>query len=136
VEGPSKENMMKVMDLVDSISSKEKASLSQNYNDTTVIDTNFNKVFGLVQNKFRLGSFTSKDILEAYEEHFKLPTTLSTISTYLSRLASRGLLMRSRNGSGWVYRLPRISQSTQLNEARVKNTHPIESEPTLLPSTT
>lgn len=110
VEGPSKENILKLMDFIETISTKQ-PELPTSGN--SVADTNFNKVFGLVQNKFRFGSFTSSDVLEAYEQHFQLRSTLSTISTYLARLAERGLLTRSRNGSGWIYKLLKIQQQLQ-----------------------
>jgi hypothetical protein len=111
VEGPSKENMMKLMEFVETVSVKQ--SDTTTLVDNNIIDTNFNKVFGLVENKFRFGSFTSSDVLEAYEQHFQLHTTLSTISTYLSRLAERGVLTRSRRGYGWTYKLIKRQQETQ-----------------------
>jgi hypothetical protein len=104
VDGPSKENMGKLLDFVQSISDNaENTNLQEQQQPIT--DTNFNKVYGLVLNKFRFGSFTSSDVLEAYEQHYQLRSTLSTISTYLSRLAERGVLSRSRNGTGWIYKL-------------------------------
>jgi hypothetical protein len=128
VEGPSKESMLKLMEFVETISTKQSDSSSQNEYDTAV-DTNFNKVFGLVQNKFRFGSFTSNDVLEAYEQHYQLHTTLSTISTYLARLAERGLLTRSRNGSGWTYKLVKPQKQEQQSEQK-----PLETVPQLTQS--
>jgi hypothetical protein len=117
VEGPNKENVSKLMDFIDSISTKATTSNHNLENTTPVADTNFNKVFGLVSNKFRFGSFTSSDVLEAYEDHFKLHSTLSTISTYLSRLSERGLLTRSRNGAGWVYKLVKQQEVSTITPA-------------------
>lgn len=118
IDGASKENMGKLLDFIQSISGP--ADDPPVEETSSIIDTNFNKVLGLVQNKFRFGSFTSNDVFRAYEEHFKLKTTLSTISTYLARLAERHILTRSRNGAGWIYKLTRekqidtISQSTEI----------------------
>jgi hypothetical protein len=109
IEGkPSKENMSKVIDFVETLSSSGPAQQEQ---QQFPIDTNFARVYGLIENKFKFGSFNSSDVLDAYVEEFEIPTTLSTISTYLSRLAERGLLSRSRNGAGWIYKLVRIEQS-------------------------
>ncbi len=107
-EGPSKDDVTKLMSFVESLSVRNESELEQ---QTDLIDTNFSKVFGLVQNKFRFGSFTSKDVLEAYEQYYQLPTTLSTVSTYLARLSERGLLYRKRNGSGWTYKLIRQQEA-------------------------
>jgi hypothetical protein len=106
IEGrPSKENMSKVIDFVEAMSGVEAQPEQQ-----APIDTNFSRVYGLIETKFKFSSFNSSDVLDAYVYEFDLPTTLSTISTYLSRLAERGLLNRSRNGAGWIYRLVKQEQ--------------------------
>jgi hypothetical protein len=62
------------------------------------------RIWALVESKFPYGSFTSSDILELYEDTFNEPIKLSIISTYLSRYAERGRLMRNRQGKEWIYR--------------------------------
>lgn len=104
IEGSSKENIAKLIDFANSVSAKQPQDFEQTQEQ---MDTNFARVYMLIQDRFRFGSFTSTDVLDAYQEEFKLPTSLSVISTYLSRLASRNLLTRSRHGSGWIYKLPR-----------------------------
>jgi hypothetical protein len=106
IEGNSKENIAKLIDFANSVSPKE-TDAPENQEP---IDTNFARVYTLIQDRFRLGSFTSSDILEAYQEEFHAATTLSVVSTYLSRLTQRGLLKRSRHGSGWMYTLPKLQQ--------------------------
>jgi len=49
----------------------------------------------IIEKHFPLVWFSSKDVQSVYEQEFKEPTHLSTISTYLSRLADRGILDRS-----------------------------------------
>jgi hypothetical protein len=100
IESPSKENLNKLLDFVQSISGPPPPSLDQQ-----IPDTNFSRVYELIEAKFPLGQFTSSDILEAYQRQYKLTSTLSTISTYLARLAERRLLNRSRSRLGWIYRL-------------------------------
>jgi hypothetical protein len=109
IEGTSKENIGKLLDFAQAVSTKDPHNAEQQ----EPMDTNFARVYTLIQDRFRLGSFTSSDTLEAYLEEFQTPTSLSVVSTYLSRLASRGLLTRSRHGSGWIYRLPKIQQPIQ-----------------------
>jgi hypothetical protein len=106
-EGPSKENMVKMIDFVETMTSQNDRNHDE---EQTPIDTNFARVYNLIESRFKFGSFTSSDVLEAYEDEFQLPSSLSTISTYLARLADRELLTRSRNGAGWIYRLVRIEQ--------------------------
>ena len=109
IEGTSKENIGKLIDFAQTVSTKE----PQNVERQEPMDTNFARVYTLIQDRFRFGSFTSSDILEAYQEEFKVQTSLSIVSTYLSRLAGRGLLTRSRHGSGWIYKLPKAQQVSQ-----------------------
>ncbi len=118
VEGMSKGNMLKLMEFVDSVSSDSSLQdqPKEPQADYTNIDTNFSRVYGLLETKFRFGSFTSSDVLEAYEDHYDLPSNLSTVSTYLSRLAERGLVTRTRNGSGWIYKLIRTNQTMTQSE--------------------
>lgn len=111
IEGTSKENISKLIDFAQSVSAKQPAQADQ---PQEPMDTNFARVYTLIQDRFRFGSFTSSDVLEAYQEEFKLSASLSVISTYLSRLATRNLLTRSRHGSGWVYKLPKVQQSQEV----------------------
>jgi hypothetical protein len=107
IEGTSKENIAKLIDFAQSVSAKQSSAMDQ---PQEPMDTNFARVYTLIQDRFRFGSFTSGDVLEAYREEFKISTSLSIISTYLSRLATRNLLTRSRHGSGWIYKLPKTQQ--------------------------
>lgn len=62
------------------------------------------RIWALVEAKFPYGSFTSSDILELYEDSYNEPIKLSIISTYLSRYAERGRLIRNRQGKEWIYK--------------------------------
>jgi hypothetical protein len=108
--GLSKDKMAKMMEFIEQISSGNQPLHQQNSPspDYSNIDTNFARLYGLLQGKFKFGSFTSSDVLEAYLHEFDIPSTLSTMSTYLARLTERGVLTRMRNGSGWVYKLMRV----------------------------
>lgn len=103
IEGTSKDNINKLIDFAQSV-----AKPSQE--ESIAIDTNFAKLYGLLESRFRFGSFTSTDVLAAYQEDFRIQTSLSVISTYLSRMNSRGLLTRQRHGSGWIYKLARSEE--------------------------
>jgi len=109
IEGTSKENISKLIDFAQTVSAKQPQDQPQE-----PMDTNFARVYTLIQDRFRFGSFNSGDVLEAYREEFKASTSLSVVSTYLSRLAVRNLLTRSRHGSGWIYKLPKMQQPQEL----------------------
>ncbi len=54
----------------------------------------FEKVRLIVQKRFPIAWFSSKDVQSMYEQEFKEPIRLSTLSTYLSRMADRGILQK------------------------------------------
>ncbi len=71
----------------------------------------FEKVQLVIQKNFPLIWFSSKDIQSIYEQELKEPVSLSTISTYLSRMASKGLLMRTGGPNSLKYKTaPTIPQ--------------------------
>ncbi|RLI08984.1 hypothetical protein DRO32_01495 [Candidatus Bathyarchaeota archaeon] len=60
----------------------------------------------LVIDKYFPGSwFTTRQVKEAFEREFREPVRLSTVSTYLARMADRGLLVRAGPPSARKYRL-------------------------------
>ena len=73
----------------------------------------FEKVQLVIQKSFPLIWFSSKDIQSVYEQELKEPVGLSTVSTYLSRMASKGMLLRTGGSNNLKYKTaPNISQAT------------------------
>jgi hypothetical protein len=64
----------------------------------------FEKVTLLIQKNFPLIWFSSKDVQSVYEQEFKEPISLSTVSTYLARMTSRGMLLRSGGANNLKYK--------------------------------
>jgi hypothetical protein len=72
----------------------------------------FEKVQLVIQKNFPLIWFSSKDIQSVYEQELKEPVGLSTISTYLSRMAVKGILLRTGGQNNLKYKTaPSISQA-------------------------
>ena len=63
------------------------------------------KVRSVIQKSFPLVWFSSKDIQSVYEQDLKEPVNLSTVSTYLSRLASKGYLLRTGGANNLKYKI-------------------------------
>lgn len=66
--------------------------------------TTFGRVFKIIETSYPGKEFSTADIAREYEELHSQPIALSTVSTYLSRLAERGSLKRQKFGNSWVYR--------------------------------
>lgn len=67
----------------------------------------FDKLYTLIDRKFPIGYFTSQEAMISYEDAFDEPIGLSTVSTYLSRLTSKGVLIRAGSKVERKYKLRR-----------------------------
>jgi hypothetical protein len=73
----------------------------------------FEKVRLVIKKSFPLVWFSSKDIQSVYEQELKEPIGLSTVSTYLARMANRGLLLRTGGSNSLKYKVtPNVPQAT------------------------
>jgi hypothetical protein len=66
--------------------------------------TFFGKVQTLLETTFAAGDFSSSDVARELEDKYGQPVKLSTVSTYLARLADKQYIKRERFGNSWVYR--------------------------------
>lgn len=96
----TRDKIAKLVDLMELMDTPLDASLQPHPDDGTF----FGKLQALVNSEFAVNDFSSSDIAKTYEEKYNQPVKLSTISTYLSRLADRGVLRRQRFSNSWVYR--------------------------------
>jgi hypothetical protein len=72
----------------------------------------FEKVQVVIQKSFPLIWFSSKDIQSVYEQELKEPISLSTVSTYLSRMTSKGMLTRTGGANNLKYKtVPSVPQA-------------------------
>ncbi len=77
------------------------------------------KVQAVIQRSFPLVWFSSRDIQSMYEQEMKEPIGLSTVSTYLSRLATKGFLNRAGDGNNLKYKtVSKIAQAAIQRQIR------------------
>ena len=73
----------------------------------------FDKIRYIVKENFPVVWFSSRDVQSLYEQKLKEPVSLSTVSTYLSRMADRGFLVKNKMSNNLQYRMiTEISRST------------------------
>lgn len=72
----------------------------------------FEKVQLVIQKSFPLIWFSSKEIQSVYEQELKEPINLSTVSTYLSRMAIKGTVLRTGGPNNLKYKTASIPQPT------------------------
>lgn len=91
--------MLDVMELLGEIPG------SQRTNSDRAQLSKFAKVKDLVERHFPIGWFSSKGVLMAYEEEFHEPVSLSTVSTYLTRMVDRGILTKINAANNRKYQM-------------------------------
>jgi len=109
----TRDKALRLLDLVELLGGMPSEGPST---DSTPTATNavsrFEKVQIVIQKSFPLIWFASKDIQSFYEQELKEPIGLSTVSTYLSRMASKGLLLRTGTGNNLKYKAaPNLPQA-------------------------
>jgi len=65
----------------------------------------FGKIRLIVEKHFPIVWFTSKDVKTVYEQEFREPIGLSTVSTYLSRMTHRGLIIENKTLNQKKYKI-------------------------------
>jgi hypothetical protein len=107
----TRNKVLKILDLAELL-----GGLSMNINNHETIPnqyySKFDKVKIIVKERFPLIWFTSKEVQMVFEREFKEPISLSTISTYLSRMTNRGLLQKTKISNYLKYKnvlMPKIS---------------------------
>jgi len=89
----TREKALRLLDLVELLGGMPTVNLG--WNRSTSDLSKIDKIRLVVEKSFSIGWFSSRDIQSAYEEEFKEPISLSTVSTYLSRMADRGILAKN-----------------------------------------
>lgn len=67
------------------------------------------RIWGIIDQQYPVGDFTSIDVLEKYEDEYNLPIKLSVVSTYLARFAQKGQVARQKRGRKWSYQTRRTT---------------------------
>jgi hypothetical protein len=111
IDGPvTKEKVSKILDLVELMSGTPQASATA----LGLSPRKFDRLAGTIMSQLRGRSFTSNEARKAFETTFKEKIPLSTVSTYLTRLADRGILEREQEKLSLVYRVRPEEQKPSL----------------------
>lgn len=99
----TREKALRLLDLVELLGGLPIANpgLNRPKSELSKID----RIRLIVERSFPIGWFSSGDIQSTYEEEFKEPISLSTVSTYLSRMADRGILTKNKTSNRRRYRI-------------------------------
>ncbi len=108
----SRDKIARILDYVELMggiySAEKPSSLIQEDNNK------FEKVKRLLLYNFSDKIFVSKDVQKAYLEFYGESLSLSTVSTYLSRLADRNFLVKTGSPGEWRYALAKNTTIKEL----------------------
>jgi len=112
----TRDKAVRLLDLVELLGGASLGSPA-NTNTNTQASPNdqskFEKVRMVAQKQFPLVWFSSREIQNAFEQECKQPISLSTVSTYLTRLAGKGILSKMGPPNSLKYKLaPNLPQAT------------------------
>ena len=96
----SRSKISQVLDYVELMGGTSPEPPSQLKNN---LDSKFDRLKRIILSEFTDKIFNSKDVQAAYIESYGERIPLSTVSTYLSRLADRGFLNRGGSSGEWHY---------------------------------
>ena len=99
----NKEKVLRLLDLVELVGGAEDEN--GKWRRTSLANTKFEKIRTIVEQHFPLEWFSSQDAKRACEQMLHERLSLSTVSTYLSRLADRGFLMRKGSSNQRKYKI-------------------------------
>jgi hypothetical protein len=103
----TRDKALRLLDLVELLGGMPGENPTSNVGGVQLAGTvsRFDRVRSVVQRSFPLVWFSSKDIQSYYEQELKEPISLSTVSTYLSRMAGKGFLLRTGGSNNLKYKI-------------------------------
>ncbi len=103
----TRDKALRLLDLVELLGGMPGENQASGAGNTAAINTSsrFEKIRSVIQKSFPLVWFSSKDIQSFYENELREPISLSTVSTYLSRLTSKGWLLRTGGPNNLKYKI-------------------------------
>jgi hypothetical protein len=110
--------MLNLLDLVELLGDSTDGNLG--LRETLKDMPKFSKLSNLVKGYFMVRWFNSADAQRLYEQEYGEPISLSTVSTYLARMADRGFLLRKGTGNRIKYRFAARSSQDVANDLKIK----------------
>ena len=99
----TRDKALRLLDLVELLGGMPPETSKSTHFDSEM--SKIDKVRLTAGKNFPVGWFSSKELQTAYEKQFNEPISLSTASTYLSRLTERGFFMKKGASNQLRYRI-------------------------------
>ncbi len=109
----TRDKALRLLDLVELLGGIPGSRTEWQLNNPTL--SKFDKIQLIVKKRFPIVWFTSREIQTAYEKEFNEPISLSTVSTYLGRMADRQVLAKRGALNNRRYRI--VTEVSRLAES-------------------
>ncbi|MBS7608942.1 hypothetical protein KEJ36_01640 [Candidatus Bathyarchaeota archaeon] len=106
----SRDKVLQILDLFEMMGGLSKNHPLERFEGQQPDTTKLERIKGIIKGHFPIGWFSSKEIQLTYEDVFKEPIALSTVSTYLQRLSETGFLMKAGSRAERRYKMAKFSQ--------------------------
>jgi len=102
----TRDKALRLLDLVELLGGMPNEGSTQMHNAPSIglHSSRFEKVQSVIQKGYPLVWFSSRDIQSTFEQDLKEPISLSTVSTYLSRMVNKGMLLRTGESNNLRYK--------------------------------
>jgi hypothetical protein len=107
----NRENVLRLLDLVELVG----GTGDEGWRRSSLANTKFEKIRAVIEQHFPHEWFSSQDAKKACGQVLSEPLSLSTISTYLARLADRGFLLRKGSSNQRRYKILALSFQDKTN---------------------
>jgi hypothetical protein len=113
----TREKAVRLLDIVELLGGMPAATRSESPHSSEL--SKLEKVRLIVEKHFPIIWFSAKDVQNVYEQEMKEPVPLSIISTYLTRMAQRGMLTKTGMSNTKHYRL--ATPNTEITPSHTKD---------------
>jgi len=101
----TRDKALRLLDLVELLGGVTSSGTTSGVSHISIETSKYDKLLAVLQKHFPIVWFSSKEVQTAYEQEFKEPISLSTVATYLSRMAAKGMLIRAGASNRLKYRI-------------------------------
>jgi len=100
----TREKALRLLDLVELLGGMPSSEVNPRPISSNEL-SKYDKVRMIIQKHLPIAWFSSKQVRSSYEQEFKEPISLSTVSTYLARLTDNGLLLKMKASNRLKYKV-------------------------------
>lgn len=101
----TRDKALRLLDLVELLGGVTASGANPEASITPIEKSKYEKLLAVLQKRFPIVWFTSKEVQVAYEQELNEPISLSTVATYLSRMADRGMLIKAGASNRLKYKI-------------------------------